>query len=166
MGTSWLAIMGTMLDQPTPVLTNIQTLYLEAKPIQMATYIIPWRLDVVPWSAHRTSKDENSSVLSVLKNKLITFSFKILNLFYNLKSYWILFKIFSYFVKNVSNYTPLIFYFCDLGHAFNRELAGRECAATLIFIFVKFIFFEFSIKKLNFYVTNTKHHRYGFVFIG
>lgn len=48
MGTSWLAIMGTMLDQPTPVLTSIQTLYLEAKPIQMATYIIPWRLDVVP----------------------------------------------------------------------------------------------------------------------
>lgn len=64
-------------------------------------------------------------------------------------SYCILFKIISYFVKNVNNYSPLFFYFCDLGHAFNRELAGRECAATLSFIFVNLIFFECSIKSLT-----------------
>lgn len=166
MGTSWLAIMGTRQDQPTPVLTSIQTLYLEAKPIQMATYIIPWRLDVVPWSAHLTSKDEKSSVLSVLKNKLITFSFKILNVVYNLKSYWILFKIFSYFVKNVSNYTPFNFLFLRSWSCLQSRARRKKISGDFNFYFCQTHFLRNFYKKLNFYVTNTKHHRYGFVFIG
>lgn len=40
------------------------------------------------------------------------------------------------------------FYFCDPGHASNRELTVRECAATLNF-FVEHIFFEFSMESTS-----------------